>query len=117
MTYFGIRLCSLRKQDNLTQLQLADALGVKKSTIGMWENGKREPDFETLEAIADYFNVPINTFFLDDSFANDAPVPGKEEQDLTPLEHEVLSMLRRLTEDQQRSFLDYLKFLLSNQSP
>lgn len=65
LTYFGIRLHSLRKQDNLTQLQLANALGVKKSTIGMWENGKREPDFETLEAIADYFNVTINTFFLD----------------------------------------------------
>ena len=63
MTYFGIRLQSLRKQDNLTQLQLATALGVKKSTIGMWENGNREPDFEMLEAIADYFNVPIATFF------------------------------------------------------
>ena len=63
MTYFGIRLQSLRKQDNLTQLQLATALGVKKSTIGMWENGNREPNFEMLESIADYFNVPIATFF------------------------------------------------------
>lgn len=117
MTYFGIRLCSLRKQDNMTQLQLADALGVKKSTIGMWENGKREPDFETLEAIADFFNVPISTFFPADPLAKDTNAPIKEEQDLTPFEHEVLPMLRRLTEDQQRSFLDYLKFLLSNQSP
>lgn len=63
MTYFGSRLRYLRKQDELTQQQLANKLGIKKSTISMYENGKREPDFETLEAIADFFNVDICTFF------------------------------------------------------
>lgn len=115
MTFFGIRLQSLRKQDGINQTTLAKALGVSRSAVGMWETGEREPDFETLEAIADYFNVPIGTFFPDGNYPTQSP--SKTEQDLTPLEHEVLSMLRRLTEDQQRSFLDYLKFLLSNQSP
>ena len=44
-------------------------------------------------------------------------VSTRSEKDLTHVEREVLSMLHQLSEDQQRSFLDYLKFLLSNQSP
>lgn len=63
MNYFGTRLKYLRKQDNMTQQQLADALGISKSTISMYENGNREPDFETVEAFADYFNVNMSTFF------------------------------------------------------
>lgn len=35
-------------------------LGISKSTISMYENGNREPNFETLECIADYFNVDMN---------------------------------------------------------
>ncbi len=57
---FNDELRRLRKQDGLTQSALASALGVAKSTISMYECGNREPDFETLEKIADYFNVDMN---------------------------------------------------------
>lgn len=63
MTYTGSRIKYLRKLENVTQQQLADAIGVAKSTISMYETGQREPDFETLEALADYFNVEMRTFF------------------------------------------------------
>ncbi|MBR7112969.1 MAG: helix-turn-helix domain-containing protein, partial [Firmicutes bacterium] len=54
-----LRLKNLRKSLNLTQQDLATSLGIAKSTISMYENGWREPDFETIEAIADYFNVDM----------------------------------------------------------
>ena len=57
---FSNTLRYLRKQDKLTQKELGDILGISKSTISMYENGNREPDFETLEKIADYFNVDMN---------------------------------------------------------
>lgn len=57
---FGSVLKSLRHRHNMTQKNLADALGVSESTVGMYERGKREPDFETLEQIADYFNVDMD---------------------------------------------------------
>ncbi len=57
---FKDELRRLRKQDGLTQADLAIRLGIAKSTISMYECGNREPDFETLEAIADYFNVDMN---------------------------------------------------------
>ncbi len=60
MGNFQSVLKSLRKSNNLTQEDLAKALKVSRSTIGMYENGSREPDYETLESIADYFNVDID---------------------------------------------------------
>lgn len=47
----------LRLSRGYTQAELADALGISRSRIGMYETGAREPDFETLEIIADFFNV------------------------------------------------------------
>ena len=58
---FSKKLKSLRQERHCTQETLANALGVAKSTISMYESGKREPDFETLEAIADYFNVNMSS--------------------------------------------------------
>ena len=57
---FSERLRELRQNKGLSQSQLADALNISKSAISMYELGKREPDFETLEGIADFFNVDIN---------------------------------------------------------
>ncbi len=48
---------SLRQASGYTQQELSDRLGISRSRIGMYETGAREPDFETLEIIADFFNV------------------------------------------------------------
>lgn len=51
---------SLRIKEGLTQDELAKKLGISRSTVSMYERGEREPDFETLEIIADFFNVDMN---------------------------------------------------------
>lgn len=60
MGNFNEILRRLRKSNQMTQLELANALQISRSTIGMYEKGSREPDFATLEIIADYFNVDID---------------------------------------------------------
>lgn len=50
----------LRTSAGLTQVEMAEKLNISRSTIGMYEIGNREPDFETLEKIADFFNVDID---------------------------------------------------------
>lgn len=60
MMKFQESLKQLRIEKGLTQAELADALKISRSTIGMYEQGKRKPDFETLEVIADYFNVKMS---------------------------------------------------------
>lgn len=51
---------NLRIKSGYTQDGLAEALGISRSAISMYETGNREPDFETLEQIADFFNVDMN---------------------------------------------------------
>lgn len=50
----------LRLKGKFSQQELADKLGIAKSTVSMYENGNREPDLETLESIADFFNVDMD---------------------------------------------------------
>ena len=71
MASFNEILKQLRNRDNLSQAELAQKLGVAKSTIGMYESGKREQDFETLESIADFFNVDMNFLLGRDGSEND----------------------------------------------
>lgn len=61
----------LRSRDHLSQAELAAKLGVSKSTISMYEVGRREPDFETLETIADFFNVDMNFLLGKNTSEND----------------------------------------------
>lgn len=54
-------LIYLRKREGLTQSELANKVGVSKSTIAMWEAGTRYPSRESEEALADIFNVNLST--------------------------------------------------------
>ena len=54
------RLKSLREDKDLSQKELAKALGVSPSTIGMYESGKRTPDSEMLTRICDFFNITVD---------------------------------------------------------
>ena len=60
---FAKRLKELQASRGLTQDDLARELNLVKSSISMYENGKRKPSFEVLEAIADYFNVNMDTLY------------------------------------------------------
>ena len=58
----GQRIRTMRLSRGMTQADLAKAIGQSQSSITMYETGRREPDFETLEALADVFNVPMVSF-------------------------------------------------------
>lgn len=60
MADFASVIRRLRIERGITQEQLASMLKISRSTIGMYETGSREPDFETCEAIADIFNVDMD---------------------------------------------------------
>lgn len=60
---FPQRLKELRLKKGLTQTELGEKVGVKQSTFTNWENGKREPNFETIIKIADLFEVSVDWLF------------------------------------------------------
>ena len=57
---FGNNLKDLRETRNITQGQLAEYLQVSRPTIAGYETKSRQPDFEKLEKIANYFHVSID---------------------------------------------------------
>lgn len=61
---FGDNLKKLRQEKGLRQKDLAKIIGVSSGAIGMYENNKRAPDFETLKKIAKYFQVSTD-YLLD----------------------------------------------------
>ncbi len=54
---FSKRIRELRGEKNITQKELAVAVGVLERTVSYWEQGKRECDFDTLIQLAQYFNI------------------------------------------------------------
>ncbi len=60
MNNFGDMLKFFRQRAGLTQQGLADAVKLSRSRISNYENGLREPDFETEELLADFFNTDIS---------------------------------------------------------
>lgn len=63
---------NLRKKNNLLQSDIAEKLNVSTSTIGMWEQGRNQPDNESLIKIANLFNV--STDYLLDNDLKDVNV-------------------------------------------
>ncbi len=54
------RIRELMKEENLTQVELANKIGLKQNTISAWLLGKKEPSIRSLWLVADYFNVDID---------------------------------------------------------
>ncbi|AYK60093.1 MULTISPECIES: helix-turn-helix domain-containing protein [Bacillus] len=57
---FSTKIKKLREEKKMKQQEVADKLGIARTTYASYEQGKREPDHETLIKIADYYNVTID---------------------------------------------------------
>lgn len=114
---FAGNLKYLRKEQGLTQTELASKLGVSRSTIGMYENGEREPDFETLGAIAEFFGVDMNfllgssadprlenNYYLDDEVAELAQEIYED-----PEKRMLFSAARDISKDDMQFVIDMIK--------
>ncbi|MFW6009127.1 MAG: helix-turn-helix domain-containing protein [archaeon] len=47
----------LRKEDNMTQEDLAKKLGITRGAVGLYERGERKIDYKTINKLADIFGV------------------------------------------------------------
>ena len=60
MNDLSYKIKSLRELKGWSQNDLAERLGISRSAVGNYEQGIREPDFETLENLADAFNCNMS---------------------------------------------------------
>ena len=56
----GKFILKLRKEKNMSQLDLADKIGVTDRAISKWENGKGLPDISLMQPLCKELNIPIN---------------------------------------------------------
>ena len=77
MDTIGGRIKLLRKKAGLTQEQLAKKLQIAKSTLGMYEIDKNEPNSEMLNKLADFFGVNVDYILgRTDSTTQNSPRSG-----------------------------------------
>lgn len=60
MSNFADRFKQIRKENDITQAKLADALNVSQNAVFNWETGKREPSLNMLKKISEYFDVSLD---------------------------------------------------------
>ena len=98
---FAERLKALRTEKGLTQVELAEMLGVSKGTVGMWETGKRMPSFETVDEMTTIFDKRMD-YILGYTDDGSSPIPTDKEinqlalwlieDDYTELVYKLLSL-------------------------
>lgn len=68
----------LRQERGWSQQEVADRVGLNKMTISQYENGKRKPSFEMIEALAAVFHVDLNYLL---GFTDKIEKPAGDETD------------------------------------
>lgn len=75
---FNEKLQTLRKQKNLTQEELAEALFVSRTAVSKWESGRGYPGIDSLKAMAKFFSVTVDELLSGDELLTVAEEDGKQ---------------------------------------
>ena len=104
-----------RKRNNMTQQQVADMLGVDRTTYTFYETGKANPPLKTLKRLATIFSVPISRLLADemdgDAFQEIRTVLGDGESMFDPMdlkEYELLMRYRVLSSEKKAQVHDLI---------
>ena len=90
----GERIRVLRKKRGLKQRVLADRVASNKSTVSRWETGKRIPDVDMINALADVFGVSPKYLMFGQNKENDA-----DYLDLRGLTYYQIDLIKKLVEE------------------
>ena len=89
-TAIGSYIARKRREQNLTQEQLAQQLGVSNKTISKWENGKCMPDYSIIQRLCEALHVTLPELMDGEDAAEDSVRVYDDEQ--------ILDLLRRTQE-------------------
>ena len=85
MSNISSNLKYLRKKKGYTQQQFADAMEIKRSLIGAYEEDRAEPKYDLLKKIADFFDLTIDEFINENINDNWKPQPKSQGSNLRVL--------------------------------
>ena len=109
-----MKIKELRERKEMSQAELAKMLNLSPSTIGMYEQGRRQPNHETLEKLADFFHVSTDYLL------------GREEsprkymtqmllddvgEHISPERLALIQMIKRIPQDKLQAATEFLLYL------
>ena len=84
----GMMISSLRKEKGMTQLELAEKMGVTDKAVSKWERDLSYPDLNSIPKLAEIFGVSV-----EDLMQNRLESQREEKKDITPLVHMILKAI------------------------
>lgn len=119
-TILSQKLKSYRKEAHLTQQQVADAVGIKRSAYAYYEIGKSSPKLPVLRRIADLYNVSLDDLIYDhvelkaDDMKYDFVEDGGIDESfnkLSELEQNILLKIRLMNSAKRQELIDFINTL------
>jgi len=101
----GARLRALRKENHLTQMELARQIGIQQSDLSRMEKGEYRVSLDNLFKILSVFDVSINDFF--DAQQADTAEPRRA---LSQEDMQILHLVRQLGPEGRREAMEFLEF-------
>lgn len=108
----GHVIAQCRAQKNIGQKELASALHVSVSTVGLWETNRRFPSPTTLIELADFFNISMDTLFSADRTIT-AFTPSQKQLD--PDAERLLKYFESMNEESKEIIMGEARKLLREQ--
>ncbi len=116
-TPLGKKLLNLRKEYKMTQNDVAEILGMSRTSFSKYENGIANPPLQVLRKIAAIYNVGLEYLIFDENTLirlNDplneddetAEVPFSKITDLRPIEKEIIGKFRTLSDEEKTEFIE-----------
>ena len=81
----GMMIASLRKEKRMTQIELAEKMGVTDKAVSKWERDLACPDVSTLPKLAEVFDISV-----DELMQCKAESQNKKKKDFTPMIHMIM---------------------------
>lgn len=108
-------LKKLLEKTGKTQREVADDLGLNRQRFNFYVTGKREPDNEMLQVLADYFNVTVD--YLLGKTQKNKPVTPEEDELAKLLEdpetREFYELIKDFSDDELEDLLNYGQYLIA----
>lgn len=97
------RIAILRRELGMKQSDLSEILNVSQQTISKYENGKADPDPETLRKLSDLFNVSVDYIIGNSSKRDHTELTAKDERDIS----KTLDILMEQIENKENGPLNF----------
>lgn len=110
-----INLKKYRKKAGLTQYELSNVIGVKRSAYAYYEIGKTEPSVAILKKLATIYRISVDELVKDGdniqsevNVSSPGPFPDFDDKfyDLTDIEKQIVVKLRVMSRDERNKIID-----------